>query len=149
MRYYDIALFIFIFNLALGFLNAAIGPGSGSLGYTDYGVGELDGFGSDDIATGEERIAQQVNDVYTPIWSELNWLVENVRLVVQGVGTFIVTLSKATILFPVLWYELSYAYVGNSAIFGLFITFISAPFYFVYFMAILQWATGRSVRDTQ
>ena len=83
MRYYDIALFIFIFNLMLGFLQVVL------VDYTDYHVGDVEGFGKDDIQIGEEQLAEQINDVYTPIWSELNWLVENVRLVVQGVATFI------------------------------------------------------------
>jgi len=143
MRYYDIALFIFIFNISLGFLNLALGS------YTAYSIGEAQGFSKTDIEAGEGKIAAQVADVYTPIWSELNWLVENVRLVVQGVAIFIGTLSKATILFPLLWYELGAAYVGSSPVFVAFVGILSAPFYFIYFMAILQWATGRSVRDTQ
>lgn len=143
MRYYDIALFIFIFNLTLGFLQVSLAP------YTQASIGEAEGFGRADIATGEAQIARQVNDVYTPIWSELNWLVENVRLVVQGVATFILTLSKATIFFPLLWYELGAAYVGADAIWISFVAMMSSSFYFIYFMAILQWATGRSARDAQ
>ncbi len=143
MRYYDIALFIFIFNLVLGFLEVALAP------YTDYTVGEMSGFGKSDIEAGESRLATQVNDAYTPIWSELNWLVENVRLVIQGVATFMITLSKATIFFPVLWYELGAAYIGYSATWISFVALLSAPFYFIYFMAVLQWVTGRSARDVQ
>lgn len=143
MRYYDIALFIFIFNLSLGFLQITLA------GITTVSIGEAEGFGRSDIETGEAQIAQQVNDVYTPIWSELNWLVENVRLVVQGTATFILTLSKATIFFPILWYELGAAYVGGSGIWTAFIALLSAQFYFIYFMAILQWATGRSAKDAQ
>jgi len=143
MRYYDIALFIFIFNLVLGFLFTALSP------YTDYRADELDYFGMSAVEEGEQKIAQQVSDVYTPVWSELNWLVENVRLVVQGVSVFITTLSKATILFPLLWYELSAPYVGNSGTWALFVGLFSTPFYFIYFMAVLQWATGRSAKDVQ
>lgn len=143
MRFYDIALFIFMFNLVLGFLQIAL---SDSFAYT---IGEMDGFGRADIIEGESEIAEQINDVYTPIWSELNWLVENVRLVVQGVATFITVLSKATIFFPVLWYELGAAYVGGSVIWAAFILLLSTPFYFIYFMAVLQWATGRSAKDAQ
>jgi len=143
MRYYDIALYIFLFNLVLGFLPVLMA------GVFEYTVGEADGFGRADVASGEAQLAEQINDVYTPVWSELNWLVENVRLVVQGVATFITTLSKATILFPVLWYELGAAYFGGSLIWAAFVTLLSTPFYFVYFMAIMQWATGRSAKDAQ
>lgn len=143
MRYYDIALFIFIFNLVLTFLEVVLAP------YTDYSAGGLGGFGRADIEAGEADLSAQVNEAYTPVWSELNWLVENVRLVVQGVSTFMVTLSKATILFPVLWYELGAPYFGVSAQWIAFVAMLSAPFYFIYFMAILQWVTGRSARDAQ
>lgn len=141
MRYYDIALYVFLFNLVLGFLPVLL------TGVFVYTVGDVEGFGQSDVAAGEAKLAEQINDVYTPVWSELNWLVENVRLVVQGVAVFISTLSKATILFPILWYELGASYVGGSVIWAAFVTLLSIPFYFIYFMAILQWATGRSVKD--
>jgi len=143
MRFYDIALFIFIVNLVLGFLQVAVGS------YTSASIGSAEGFSSTDVQVGEERISEQVSDTYTPIWSELNWLVENVRLVIQGLGVFMLTFGKATILFPLLWYEIGAPYVGNSGTWLAFVSVLSSVFYFIYLVAIVQWSTGRSAKNAQ
>lgn len=142
MRYFDVALYIIIFNLVLGFLQPALAA------YSDASIGQVGYLGESDITEAESKITSRINDVYTPVFSELNWLVENVRLAVQGVATFAVWLGKCTILFPILWYELGGAYLSGS-VWASFVTLISLPFYFIYTMAIIQLASGRSMKEAQ
>lgn len=143
MRFYDIALFIFIFNLSLGFLSTAISS------YTDYSIGGLEGFGSADVTAAEGKITGQISDTENPIFAELNFLIENVRLAIAGISTMISFLAKATVFFPVMWYQISAPYVGDSQVWGAFIGLLSVPFYLIYVFGIIQWASGRSAKDTQ
>lgn len=142
MRFYDIALYIFLFNLTLGFLQLAVAS------YSDASIGGVEFMSESDIETAESSITSRINEVYTPIFSELNWLVENIRLAIQGVSTFIVWLGKSTILFPLLWYELGAGYM-DGPIWSAFVALLSLPFYFVYVVGIIQMATGRSTKEAQ
>ena len=142
MRFYDIALYMIIFNLVLSFMYTSVGS------YIDGKVDGVEYLGDDAIFDAEQKITSRINEVYTPIFSELNWLVENVRLAIQGVATFITWLGKSTILFPVLWYEIGAQYI-EGPVFSAFVTLLSLPFYFVYVMGIIQWSAGRSAKEAQ
>lgn len=136
MRFYDIALFIFIFNLALGFW--------AEVGITDTSVGSLEGLSTADVQAGAEDIATTVGENQGGLFSELNWLVENVRLVVQGLSVLIKTLGNATILFPVLLQTISYGYLHPYLIGAL-----TGLVWFVYFGGIVQFVLGRSFKEAQ
>lgn len=136
MRFYNIAMFIFIFNMVMGFVT--------ELGLTDAGVESIEGFSEDDIREGAEDIANTIGENQGGLFSELNWLVENVRLVVQGLGTLLKALGNATIFFPIMLITIS-----NGMIPLALVTIMTAMVWFVYFAGIVQFAVGRSFREAQ
>ena len=136
MRFYSIAMFIFIFNMVMGFVT--------ELGLTEAGVESIEGWGESDIRKGAEEIGDTIGENQGGLFSELNWLVENVRLVVQGLATLLKALANATILFPIMLTTIS-----NGMLPVALITIMTAMVWFVYFAGVVQFAVGRSFREAQ
>ena len=136
MRFYDIAIFIFIFNLCMGFVT--------ELGITKASADSISGWGESDIKAGIEDISSTVGENQGGMFSELNWLVENVRLVVQGLTILLKTLGNATILFPIMLKTISNGYLPDS-----FISILTILVWFVYFAGIVQFVLGKSFREAQ
>ncbi len=136
MRFYNIAMFIFIFNLVMGFVT--------ELGLTDAGIESIEGWGGDDIRGGAEELGEIIGENQEGLFSELNWLVENVRLVVQGMSTLVKALANATIMFPIMLTT-----VSNGMLPTTLIAIMTAMVWFVYFAGIVQFTVGRSFREAQ
>ena len=136
MRFYDIAIFIFIFNLVMGFV--------AETGMTQTSVNSIGGWGEDDIKSGISDISSTVGENQGGMFSELNWLVENVRLVVQGLTVLLKTFGNATILFPIMLKTISNGFLPDS-----FISILTVLVWFVYFGGIVQFVLGKSFREAQ
>jgi len=133
MRFYEIALFVFILNLALGLLNG--------FGVFDVGVSEHEGFGDDEISAAYEQVNSTIKADQESVFGDLNWLVENVRMVVQGLGIFVKALANATILLPALLTSLHVP--------GALVAVMSVMIYFIYTVGMVQFLMGRSIKEVE
>ena len=141
MRFYDLALFALIFNLALGLLS--------TLDITGAPIESMDGFGQDEINEGQSQIESVLSQSDQSIFSDLEWLVENVRLVLQGIKTFITVLANATIFLPFMLKTLmcgAGGCVGNAPLeYTAFM--IGLLVQFIYVIGIIQFAMGKSLKE--
>jgi len=140
MRFYDIALYTFIFNLVLGIVPTVIS--------LDAGMTSIAGFGRPEIESGINSTTSAVSNAYTPILSEVNWIVENVRLAAQGIFIIISAFAGATIAFPVIINNLMCGVPGACTL-GVhpFAALMGTMILFVYFIGIVQFMRGQSFRE--
>lgn len=141
MRFYDIALYLFIFNLVLGII-----PSIMSL---DASVSSLSGpFNQSQVEAGISATHSRVVQEYTPVWSEVNWLVENVRMVIQGIIIVVDTFFKATVAFPVMLNTLICNVPGACPV-GIhpLAVMMGGIFLLIYLIGILQLVLGRSTKE--
>lgn len=148
MKAYQIMLFVFIFNFTLQIvLNLDLfGAGMGSIECPD---GSSECWGVEKFETAEEQLETTIE---TQGWfSELNWLVENVRLSFRGLSIFFGMFLGATILPELMLKNIIGAFGGSiegAAMWGL-VELISWLIRLVYIMGITQFMIGRSMRDIQ
>ena len=136
MKFYNIMIFILIFNLSLGLIN------------------QLNLFGTEvkQIEEGVqtvEDIKKTYNETQTVtsqggILGDLNWLVQNVRLVITGVGMFIQAMAGAVLVQPMLANIMcSYQKCGSGI--STLIWIVTSIMYLVYVVGIIQLITGRNL----
>lgn len=137
MRFYDIALFILLFNIVLGGLTEL-----GIADYTAENIEQLEGFSGDDqFQEGIEQINETVGNAQEGIFAELNWLVENVRLVINGIAILITAFANATIFLPGMLVTLKVpGAIAGIIVGGVWIT---------YFVGLLQFILGRSFKEAE
>jgi len=143
MRFYDIALFAFIFNLSLGLL--------ATMGLTGAGIDAMSGFGQDELIAGQSQMETILGENDKSIFSDLQWVVENVRLVIQALKTFITIFANATVFLPFLLKSLmcgGAGCVGNPSLEYAAMT-IGILVQFIYLMGIIQFAMGKSMKEAQ
>jgi len=136
MKFYNIMIFILVFNLSLGLIN-------------HFGL-----FGTEvkQIEEGVQTVSdikETYNETKTVtsqggILGDLNWLVQNVRLVITGVGMFIQAMAGAVLVQPMLSNVMcSYQQCGPAM--GQLIWIVSSLVYLVYVVGIIQLITGRNL----
>jgi len=135
MKFYNIMIFILIFNLTLGLVN------------------HMDLFGTEmkQIEEGVqtvEDIKETYNETQTVtseggILGDLNWLVQNVRLVITGVGMFIQAMAGAVLVQPMLT-NIMCSQQQCGAGLNTLIWIITSIMYLVYVVGIIQLITGRN-----
>jgi len=142
MRFYDLALFALVFNMALGFLSY--------MDLTDAPIGEIEGFGETEITNGQNQIQDTIGENDHTIFSDLQWVVENVRLMISALKTFIVIFANATVFLPVLFKTVL---CGSSSCTDLSLTYfaymIGVLIQFLYVLGIVQFALGKSVDEAR
>lgn len=143
MKFYQIALFLFIFNMSIGVTNnLGLAPSTGEK------IGKLD----EGVQT-EKNIQEQFNDTedigtQQGLLGDLNFLVENVRLVISGVRIFLDSFISAIFVKPIL--ALVFC-AGTKCGAGLntLLNAVSILTMFVYLIGIVQLVTGRNVRTME
>lgn len=144
MRFYDIALFLFIFNMTIGFVN--------ELGLTSSFYTSVGGWGTADVTGGREKMESTIGEKQEGLFGELNWLVENVRLVVHALGAFFKIFMNATI-FSRGMYTMLLCTGGVDCSFnspmGMFVNMLYGLTLFVYTIALVQFAMGRSIKEVE
>ncbi len=130
MRFYDLALFLFIFNLTMGLFN--------ELGVLPGITFQKETWGYE-VQEGNVKYVKISNDSLfagDSITQDLGFYAM-IKMIMNGIKAFIVSFGKATILFPLMLAELK---VPNNI--NLVLTSVV---WFIYFAGLLQWWTGRSV----
>lgn len=145
MKIYTIVLFIVIVNMAIQLVNML------DLTIADYAE-------SQDTATlirqeeAAEKISATVGENQGGIIGALNWLTENVYLAIQGIGAFITLILNST-LFSYNTYYKFLCYGGVDCSVGAFMwnfaAMLSTLTYVAYTIALIQFATGKSMRDME
>lgn len=136
MRFYDIALFLFIFNLLAGFF-VEIGMASFSEEYPS----EIEGFGTEEVQTSLNETGTAIDETQEGLFGEINFIVENVRLVVRGISILWGALINATILFPIMLTTLKFP--------SPLVLVLSSIVYLVYLVGIIQFLLGKSFKEAQ
>jgi len=141
MRFWDIAVFIFIFNMGLALMTSmglfGGGPGamSGDQTLTQKDVGDV---------TEETKSIEPQNGML----GDLNWLVQNVRLVVSGIGMFLGAMFDAVTVRPMLINVMCSNMKCGSAM-NQFIWLITGVVEFSYVTGVIQLITGRNIKQMQ
>ena len=140
MKIYEIALFIFTVNMVIGLMNL--------LAFTDPYVTGLGESKIIDVKSAEQKVSSMVGENQNWLTGSLNWLVESVRLSIQGIGAFISLLLDSTILSYNIYYKFL-CYGGVDCSIGSFMwTFaggLASLTYLVYTVALIQFATGKNM----
>jgi len=142
MRFVEIAAFLFIFNLMVGFV--------GQLDLTSQLYFKQGGWGQSNVESGREKLEATIGEQQEGLFANLNWLIENVRLVVQAIGSFIKMLGDATIFSHEMYMSLlCYGGIDCSTYSPMYnFTFILYSItMFVYTAALIQIASGRSFKE--
>jgi len=140
MKIYEIVLFVFILNLCLNIVNM--------LDFTTDYSSPL----PETALMNKEEAAGAISDVVGEnqnwLTGSLNWLVESVKLAIQGIGAFITLILNSTLLSYNIYYKFL-CYGGVSCLPGTimwtFATALSTLTYLVYTIALVQFATGKSL----
>ena len=143
MRIYDIALFLFIFNLVLNLLSV--------MGLFDSSISSVQGFGQEELQSGQEQFQNVLSTNDKSIFSNLNWLIENVRLAIFGIKILITVIANATVLVPFFFTSLMCSVGGcvdNPSV-QIFAFSIGLIIQFIYLMGLIQLITGKSFREAQ
>lgn len=141
MKFVEIAMFLFIFNMTIAFVN--------ELNLVQPFIYQTGGWGTEDVASGREKIESTVGEQQNALTAALNWLVENVRLVIQAITGFIKMFGNATIFSYGMYTQLLCYQVDCS--FGspmnTFVGILYGMTMFTYTVAIIQLALGRSMKE--
>ena len=138
MRAYDLALFSFMFMLSLSlFTQLGITTDSyGSLGMGDSG---LNATAYTEYQTRHINSTLQVDA--TDNTNIFNWFGAVYKFVFIGIPLVIKILLDSTLLIPVM--------LGMLDVPDPLVVILTAAIWFVYALGILQWVTGKSMRDQQ
>jgi len=142
MKFVEIAAFLFIFNLMVGFVS--------QLNLTEPLYYKMGGWGHSDVESGREKLEAAIGEQQEGLFANLNWLIENVRLVVQALGSFVKMIAGA-VLYSRGIYQSLLCYRGVDCNFGSamdsFIWILYGATSFVYTAALIQIASGRSFKE--
>jgi len=142
LRFYEIAAFLFIFNLTLGVMGSiglfgGAGPGSmsGNQSITRKDIG---------------GVVEETKNIESEggILGDLNWLVQNVRLVVSGVGMFLGAMFDAVTVRPML-VNIMCTNVKCGSAMDQFIWLITGVVEFAYITGIIQLVTKSNIEQMQ
>jgi len=136
MRIYEIAAFIFVLNM-VGAAFTTIGIG----GYEEleYGQQTIE----EKVKTITAETEQKSQGIFDQMAEAVNWLTENVKMVVFAVGTFVSIFTNALIVEPMMRSMFPFLVVdGNLHPFGWIIIFI---IWFVYLVGLLEFISGRDI----
>ncbi len=141
MRFFQIAVFLFIFNLMGGILGQA-------------GVFVGAGFNPTDQADQQKESIrgayEQTNtaDEQTGLLGDLNYLVENVRLVLSAVGIFVDVFANTVLVKPTLTNILCSGQECGPLLED-FINILTAVTLLTYVVGLLQFLSGRNMEAMQ
>jgi hypothetical protein len=138
MRAYDIAIFSFMFMLSLSLFT--------QLGITSDTIGGL-GMGSTGLSA-EDYTSQQTADLNSTLVGDtvdpanvFNWFGAVYKFVFLGIPMVIKILLDSTILIPVMLHLVGVPDILNGI--------LTSAVWLIYCIGILQWVTGKSMREQQ
>jgi len=140
MKFYNIALFMFCLNLSIGIVNST------ALFDTQYDQAEKGVLQEEDVKRGATNAAQvNQND---GLFGDLNYLVQQVRLVIGAFGIFVSALGNAVFVAPALnTFFCSKLTCSNPV--QLMIGAVTALTWLVYFVGLFQLLSGRNIKSIQ
>jgi len=140
MKYYNIALAFFILNLSLGIVY--------QFGFFDATVQQIDegSINQEDI----EKQAEAASGIQRQggLLGDLNYLVQQVRLVISGVFLFIEAFGNAVYVRPMLSGLICRGFQCGSAL-NTVINTITVLVETTYLIGIIQMVTGRNIEQMQ
>lgn len=135
MRIYDIALFVFIFNLSLGIMNQMNVSSS-------YSIQPVENLNLEKITSYRNSATESMSQSSNILSDAVNFITESVELVITGVPMIIGCIWDATIGFKTVLETL----LGVPSILAIPLWIIVN---LIYFIGIAQLITGRNIKDYQ
>jgi len=140
MKFYNIALFMFCLNLAIGVTNAT------ALFDTQYDQAESGVLQKEDVESGAVEAAQVNRN--QGLFGDLNYLVQQVRLVIGAFGIFVSSLGNAVFVAPALNTFFCSKLTCSPAAQSL-IAALTGLTWLVYFVGLFQLLSGRNIEAIQ
>ena len=144
MKFYDLALMLFIVNLMIGFVNM--------LGIFGTSYTQVAGLGAQEIKQSIGNMTASVSQSENTIWpiSQINWFAQNIYLIIQGMAAFLEMFLNATIFSKGMYTSLLCTGTGIDCTTGAanyFINMLYLATLFIYAAGLFQLITGRSTKE--
>lgn len=139
MRIYEIAAFIFVLNLVGSAFTTTMSIGDYK--ELEYGQENI----QEKIKTITAETEQKSQNIIDQMLADLNWLVENVRMVIFGVQTFISIFANALMVEPML--RSMFPFLMVDGMLHPFVWIIIFIIWIVYLIGLVEVITGREIEN--
>jgi len=140
MKYWNIIVVMFVFNLAIGVTNAS-GLFDTEISQVNKGVVEKETIKDAAVEAGGLQGEQG-------LLGDLNYLVQQVRLTVSGLGIFVSAFGQAVFVYPAL-HGLFCSYLVCQGAPQTLISALSGITWLAYLAGLVQLITGRNIKNYQ
>jgi len=140
MKYWNIIVIMFVFNLSIGIVNAS-GMFDTEVSQINKGVVEKEDVKQAAVEAG----GLQGQD---GLLGDLNYLVQQVRLTISGLGIFVSAFGQAVFVYPAL-HGLFCSYLACTGAPQTLISALAGITWLAYLVGLVQLITGRNIKNYQ